>query len=379
MAAPMDTDPPTLPPLKVWVMSMNRHVTTDEIVRGLNKIEDEDVRKTCLNKPTRDECIRSMISKLYPIIVMQHKLSRYRFKRAKSSTGKEYFQSQDPNYVLGYSVADTGSLVGMAWATGSPSQVVNIGLDVMKFSIPRNTTVTDFFESQKHKLTEREQRDVLSGNSDETLLRRILIILTIKTAYIKAIQQPPGFDYRRMECSLPTQQFRVDNHELLGWEIRMFKANLGIQRKEALVEEVYQCCAMIHRGGRVNRVYWNDKEGEATEMLNFLKVDQIVRAYDGLGVRNGQASSSAGGRTRTHAQQQQQQQAAQAQAQATVTHSQHLQAAPQQQQIHQLHHHQQTVPVHVGPQVGMPMRRIVQADAPRRSSEDARMQAGVMH
>lgn len=91
MAAPMDTDPPTLPPLKVWVMSMNRHVTTDEIVRGLNKIEDEDVRKTCLNKPTRDECIRSMISKLYPIIVMQHKLSRYRFKRAKSSSGKEYF------------------------------------------------------------------------------------------------------------------------------------------------------------------------------------------------------------------------------------------------------------------------------------------------
>ncbi|KAG9057716.1 hypothetical protein FS842_004635 [Serendipita sp. 407] len=62
MAAPMDTDPPqqqapNFPALKVWVMSMNRHVSTDEIVRGLNKIEDEDVRKACLNKPTRDECI----------------------------------------------------------------------------------------------------------------------------------------------------------------------------------------------------------------------------------------------------------------------------------------------------------------------------------
>jgi hypothetical protein len=49
-------------------------------------------------------------------------------------------------------VADTGSLVGMAWATGPMAQVVNIGLEVMKFSIPRNTTVSDFFESVKHKV-----------------------------------------------------------------------------------------------------------------------------------------------------------------------------------------------------------------------------------
>jgi hypothetical protein len=54
---------------------------------------------------------------------------------------------------LGYSTADTGSLVGMAWATGPMKEVVNIGLDVMKFSIPRNTTVTDFFESVKHKVS----------------------------------------------------------------------------------------------------------------------------------------------------------------------------------------------------------------------------------
>jgi hypothetical protein len=91
MATPMDTDSPPPPPIKVWIMSMNRHVTTDEIVRGLNKIEEEETRKMCLNKPTRDECIRSMISKLYPIIVIQHKLGRYRFRRAKTGTGKEFF------------------------------------------------------------------------------------------------------------------------------------------------------------------------------------------------------------------------------------------------------------------------------------------------
>jgi len=59
---------------------------------------------------------------------------------------------------LGYSVADTGSLVAMAWATGPMQQVVNIGLDVMKFSIPRNTTVNDFFESVKHKVSTTPSR-----------------------------------------------------------------------------------------------------------------------------------------------------------------------------------------------------------------------------
>lgn len=109
-----------------------------------------------------------------------------------------------------------------------------------------------------------------------------------------------------MECSLPRSTFLVDNRPLSGWEIRLFKANLGIQRKDALVEEVYQCCAMIYRGGSLNggggvggtagnQVYWNDKEGEATEMLNFLKVDQIVKAYDGLSSKGSKVRSSTTG------------------------------------------------------------------------------------
>lgn len=181
--------------------------------------------------------------------------------------------------------------------------------------------------------------------SDEIVLRRVLIILTIKSAYIKAIQQPPGFDYRRMECSLPHQTFKVDGQELQGWEIRLFKANLGIQRKEVLVEEVYQCCAMIYRGGSKNRVYWNDKEGEATEMLNFLKVDQIVKAYDGLTIRNGAPSNNVNGRARVNG--------------ASSSTSRSGMA---------------TVPHKTG---RGPM--VIDQQAVRRSSEDPRMQAGVTH
>jgi hypothetical protein len=163
-----------------------------------------------------------------------------------------------------------------------------------------------------------------------------------------------------MECQLPTQTFKVDGHELVGWEIRLFKANLGIQRKELLVEEVYQCCAVIYRGvpggtggggipggvgigagGKKNKIYWNDREGEATEMLNFLKVDQIVKAYDGLVLKNGAPSNNVNGRAR-------------------VSSSGGV----------------------MGPASGVSptAARRMQGEATRRSSEDAaRIQAGVMH
>jgi len=158
-----------------------------------------------------------------------------------------------------------------------------------------------------------------------------------------------------MECQLPSQTFKVDGHELVGWEIRLFKANLGIQRKELLVEEVYQCCAVIYRGGagsagggnagaaggKKNKIYWNDREGEATEMLNFLKVDQIVKAYDGLVLKNGAPSNNVNGRAR-------------------VSNSGSVVPA-------------QTNGVH-------PAARRIVGEATRRSSEDAtRIQAGVIH
>lgn len=167
-----------------------------------------------------------------------------------------------------------------------------------------------------------------------------MIILTVKSAYIKAIQQPPGFDWRRMECSLPNETFKVDGTELAGWEIRLFKANLGIQRKEVLVEEVYQCCAMIYRGGSRNKVFWNDREGEATEMLNFLKVDQIVKAYDGLAVKNGAPSNNVNGRARLNG---------------------------------------STSGTSIAMSAQAPTRRMTGEQPNRRSSEDSRMQTSVTH
>ena len=41
----------------------------------------------------------AMISRLYPTIVMQHKLSRFRFRRNKTSTGKEFFVCTDFSFL----------------------------------------------------------------------------------------------------------------------------------------------------------------------------------------------------------------------------------------------------------------------------------------
>lgn len=121
---------------------------------------------------------------------------------------------------------------------------------------------------------------------DEVLFRRILIMLSFKQAYINAINQPAGFDFRRISCDFQPGKERVtvDGKTLVGWEVYMFKSNLGVQRRETIVEEIYQCCALIYRGwSNGNQWNWNSKKGDMDDSLNFLKVDQIVKAYDGLG------------------------------------------------------------------------------------------------
>ena len=75
-------------------------------------------------------------------------------------------------------------------------------------------------------------------------LRRLCIVLSCKDAYIKAIGQPVGFDYRRLEFNIPEEKATGDGHPLTGWEFRIFKAQLGVSRRGQIVQEDYQCvCA----------------------------------------------------------------------------------------------------------------------------------------
>ena len=57
----------------------------------------------------------------------------------------------------------------------------------------------------------------LATTKDEaTALRRLNIILSMKDAHTKAICQPIGFDYSRINCDVPNKIMIVDGHELAG-------------------------------------------------------------------------------------------------------------------------------------------------------------------
>jgi len=128
------------------------------------------------------------------------------------------------------------------------------------------------------------------------VLRRLYILWTVKESYIKALGQPPGFDFSRIECRIPDEEVYVDGKRLNGWEFRLFKANLGVLRggeegsifkgyehlsgEPILKEEVYQCCMTIYRGGdRDGCVFkWSDKPKETDKYLRFVTLEAMINA-----------------------------------------------------------------------------------------------------
>lgn len=112
----------------------------------------------------------------------------------------------------------------------------------------------------------------------DVVLRRLYILWTLKEAYTKALGQPLGFDFSRIECNIPNEEITVDGELLRGWEFRLFKANVGILRKGVLFEEVYQCVCAMYRGGDQTRFVWSEKPRELDKWLRFVTVDSMVNA-----------------------------------------------------------------------------------------------------
>ncbi|KAF8750067.1 hypothetical protein RHS01_09588 [Rhizoctonia solani] len=113
---------------------------------------------------------------------------------------------------------------------------------------------------------------------DEVKLRRLYILWTLKESYTKALGQPIGFDFSRIECDIPHRQIRVDGEPLLGWEFRLFRANTGVLRKGTLVEESYQCTTAIYRGGNTTKLLWEHEDGvgEGDKWLRFVRVEDLI-------------------------------------------------------------------------------------------------------
>jgi 4'-phosphopantetheinyl transferase len=112
--------------------------------------------------------------------------------------------------------------------------------------------------------------------SDETILRRLCILLALKAAYIRAVGQPIGFDWSRLEFNVPEESCKGDGEPLTGWEFRLFKSQLGVNRDSHMSEESYQCVVAYFRGTQDTKFMWAESKEELDSWVQFINMDQMI-------------------------------------------------------------------------------------------------------
>jgi 4'-phosphopantetheinyl transferase len=209
----------------------------------------------------------------------------------------------------------------MVMVQGKQREVVNIGLGIKQVAVePRDATVSAYVESLSHKvcdtrfpttrqtlqcrvtrmatsfpdfrltvyfilphqLTELEISFLAPNLGDEVVLRRLCILLALKSAYIKAIGQPIGFDWSRLEFNISEETCSGDGQPLTGWEFRLYKAHLGVQRRGILVEESYQCVTAHFRGTTDSKFVWQDNNKDLESWVQFINIDQMTNVIPKL-------------------------------------------------------------------------------------------------
>ncbi|KAF8591465.1 hypothetical protein K439DRAFT_1380408 [Ramaria rubella] len=273
---------PRDPPLTIWIVTLNRQVHKEEYSLCAKYINPRS-REKAKNLKDRSEAFRYVMAQLLPALVMRNRHrntppSQWYYNATRS--GKDYIDSPNASKVLGYSTAWAESVVAMAYAHGRKSQVVNIGIDVMQLALPRGVTARKYTEAFSHKLTRNEEALLDPRMKDDVILRRLCVLLTLKLAYIKALGQPPGFDFSRIDCNIPEETIKVDGKPLTGWEFRLFKANLGVVRKGFLIEETYQCSTAVYRGWDETRFVWEENEREIANWVHFISTDTVLNSLN---------------------------------------------------------------------------------------------------
>lgn len=181
----------------------------------------------------------------------------------------------------------------MAVTQGTPVQVVNIGLGIKQLKVePKGAPVKVYLESLSHKvsrssifswmtllipcqLTQVEIANI-AGNPDDLMLKRLCILLAMKEAYIKAIGQPIGFDFSRLEFDVPNKRVLADNFPLIGWEFRVFTTKLGVARGDVLKQEEYECVCAFFRGSAESTYIFQATPEELENWVQYINIDQLM-------------------------------------------------------------------------------------------------------
>ncbi|KAG2005502.1 hypothetical protein CC2G_001903 [Coprinopsis cinerea AmutBmut pab1-1] len=280
-------------PILVWILSLNRDYSVTEYDQ-CHKVVQECIQHTSFPyQPKNPDSFRKIVTTLLPLLMMRHRrIPRAKWKDYTNNQGKHWIeQSPDglppekyPYSMIGYHLTFSNSVCGMAMTQGERSKVVNIGFGVNQYAVPsQGTSVETYVESMSHKLklTALELQS-LQGQSKEVALRRLCILLALKDSYIRALGQPLGFDYARLEFDVANHKAWGDGKPLTGWEFRIFTASLGVARGSQLVSELYECACAFFRGTNEIKFVWHQTARELEGWVQFINLDQMVKVLPKL-------------------------------------------------------------------------------------------------
>ncbi|KAJ7759468.1 hypothetical protein B0H14DRAFT_384577 [Mycena olivaceomarginata] len=284
----MSTDCPIL----VWMLSLNREYTKEEY-DACHKVVDDCVQHIKIPyDPPNADTFRQVITHMLPLLMMRHRrIPRAKWRDCITSNGKHWIEQTPDDMppekflhsMIEYHLVFETSLCGMAMTQGIQRKVINIGLGIKQVAVePHGVSVKTYIESMAHKLTPPEMQSIALELGGKVVLRRLCILLALKAAYIKAIGQPAGFDWARLEFDIPLEAARADGHPLQGWEFRIFRASLGVARKDVLVEEHYQCVCAFFRGAKDSTFMWHKSAKDLESWVQFINVDQMVNVIPKL-------------------------------------------------------------------------------------------------
>ncbi|KDQ56027.1 hypothetical protein JAAARDRAFT_36818 [Jaapia argillacea MUCL 33604] len=279
-------------PLLVWMLSLNREVTLDEYNQCFELVRTCAPHAKIKHDPNNSDTFRQLVSQMMPLLMMRHRrVPRAKWKDNATPLGKHWIEQDAEGMhpdrwlrsMIGYSLTYETSLVGMAMVQGRQRDVINVGIGIKQLAVePPGVTVRAYAESLSHKLTQLELSFISPDLTDEVILRRLCILLAVKQAYIRAIGQPIGFDWSRLEFNIPEESAMGDGTPLQGWEFRVFKANLGIVRKGVLLEESHQCVSAFFRGTRESKFIWHDNTKDLESWVQFINIDQMIKVIPKL-------------------------------------------------------------------------------------------------
>ncbi|OBZ73940.1 hypothetical protein A0H81_05863 [Grifola frondosa] len=254
-------------PLLVWMLYLNREMTVEEYEICYKTMTECVPHARVRHAPESPETTRQIIAYLLPLLMMRHRrVPRSRWKDYMGPSGKHWIEQEveptvNPAYrlrsIIGYHLAYDRNVIGMVMTQGRQRDVLHLGIGVKVLDVnPAGTNPLVYAESFHHRLTPLELTFIAPELGEEVVLRRLCLILALKQAYIKAIGQPLGFDWSRLEFNIPERTAMGDQIPLQGWEFRLWQTNIGILRNGEVVQETYQCALAFFRGSLESHFVW---------------------------------------------------------------------------------------------------------------------------